>query len=48
MASQVGNVPIEFYPGATGWIGALLVALMLITFIPHYLSPYRIYWVNTE
>ncbi|WP_454440956.1 TRAP transporter large permease [Vibrio bathopelagicus] len=35
MASQVGNVPIESLSRAIiGWIGALLVALMLITFIP--------------
>ncbi|MEZ9231301.1 TRAP transporter large permease [Vibrio amylolyticus] len=35
MASQVGNVPIESLSRAIiGWIAALLVALMLITFIP--------------
>ncbi|MEZ8822949.1 TRAP transporter large permease [Vibrio amylolyticus] len=35
MASQVGNVPIESLSRAIiGWIGALLVALMLITFVP--------------
>lgn len=35
MASQVGKVPIESLSRAIiGWIGAMLVALMLITFIP--------------
>ncbi|GAM62912.1 TRAP-type C4-dicarboxylate transport system [Vibrio ishigakensis] len=35
MASQVGKVPIESLSKAIiGWIGAMLVALMLITFIP--------------
>ncbi|PMM42590.1 TRAP transporter large permease [Vibrio splendidus] len=35
MASQVGNIPIESLSRAIiGWIGALLVALMIITFIP--------------
>ncbi|NOH31959.1 TRAP transporter large permease [Vibrio chagasii] len=35
MASQVGNVPIESLSRAIlGWIGAMLVALMIITFVP--------------
>ncbi|AIW19146.1 TRAP transporter large permease [Vibrio coralliilyticus] len=35
MASQVGKVPIESLSKAIiGWIGAMIVALMLITFIP--------------
>jgi C4-dicarboxylate transporter DctM subunit len=35
MASQVGNIPMESLSRAIiGWIGALLVALMIITFIP--------------
>lgn len=35
MASQVGKVPIESLSRAIiGWIGAMLVALMAITFIP--------------
>lgn len=35
MASQVGKVPIEALSKAImGWIGAMIVALMLITFIP--------------
>ena len=35
MASQVGNVPIESLSREIlGWIGAMLVALMIITFIP--------------
>ncbi|MCG9640568.1 TRAP transporter large permease [Vibrio sp. Isolate34] len=35
MASQVGNVPIESLSREIlGWIGAMLVALMIITFVP--------------
>ncbi|MCZ8502938.1 TRAP transporter large permease subunit [Vibrio lentus] len=35
MASQVGNVPIESLSRTIlGWIGTMLAALMIITFIP--------------
>ncbi len=35
MASQVGKVPIEsLSKSIMGWIGAMIIALMLITFIP--------------
>ncbi len=35
MASQVGKVPIEsLSKSIIGWIGAMIIALMLITFIP--------------
>ncbi|UJF17920.1 TRAP transporter large permease [Vibrio sp. SS-MA-C1-2] len=35
MASQIGNIPIEkLSKSIMGWIGAMLIALLLITFIP--------------
>jgi C4-dicarboxylate transporter DctM subunit len=35
MASQVGGIKIELLSRAIiGWIGAMIVALLLITFIP--------------
>ena len=35
MASQVGEIKIELLSRAIiGWIGAMIVALLLITFIP--------------